>query len=311
VIADTPDMPDTPATPDTSSGTVVLPSSTDLVPVGDRSPVRLGSAAMVEQASQTLVGLVLVLGDAVGTVLRQLSPGSLDTMDPVDDRRDPSIVMRRVTLGFALDAQRRSLDLIGSASQVVGPTVRWVLANPLLQPASRMVGGRIDAAYAHGLEQEEAARALAGRAAEHSVALAVPVVLSTVELKPIVDRVLGDLDLPALVEEVMAGLDLPALVERVMADLDLDPIVQRVLADLDLPALVQQVIGDIEMSAVVLDATGGITGEAVTKVRDQTAAADGLIERSVARVLRRRLDPTPPFGLAAEPPGSSDGGAPS
>jgi hypothetical protein len=301
-------IPDTPDTPDS---TAVLPSSTDLVPVGDRSPARLGSAAMVEQASQTLVGLVLVLGDAVGTVLRQLSPGAVEPTDTVDDRRDPSVVVRRVTLGLALDAQRRSLDLVGSAGQVVRPTVRWVLTNPLLQPATRMVAGRIDAAYAHGLEQEEAARALAGRAAEHSVALAVPVVLSTVDLEPIVDRVLGGLDLPALVEDVMAELDLPALVERVMADLDLDPIVQRVLADLDLPALVQQVIGEIEMSAVVLEATGGVTGEAVNKVRDQTVAADGLIERAVARVLRRRLDSTPPLGLAAEPPVPSDDGGPS
>lgn len=294
-------------------------SSTELVPVGDQAPARVGSVALVEQTSQAVVGIVVVLGDAVTAVLRRVSP---DSPAPIDDRDDPVLVARRVALGLAVDAQRRALDAAEATARLVTPSVRWLLASPLVQPASRAIARRVDEAYERGLQEEEHARQLAGLAAEESVAMAMPAVLSTidlepvieqvleeVDLKPVVTRVLGSLDLPALVEDVMGQMDLPVLVERVMAELDLDPIVQRVLADLDLPALVQQVVGEIQMSAVVLEATGGVTGEVVEEVRTRSAMADGVVERAVAKVLRRRLADAPPMGLAPQGDDGADLGA--
>ena len=86
--------------------------------------------------------------------------------------------------------------------------------------------------------------------------------------------------------------------------MDLEPIVDKVLGQLDLGEIVEEVMGDIRMSSVVLDATGGLTTDIVDEVRGRSVDADSLVERIVAKVLRRKLAPLPPEGLPAADPGS-------
>ena len=97
-----------------------------------------------------------------------------------------------------------------------------------------------------------------------------------------------------VIDQVMGQMDLPALVENVMSELDLGPIVQQVLTNLDLSSIVNEVLGDMEMSSVVMQATGGMTTEVLGEVRNRSADGDALVERIVAKVLRRRLAELPP-----------------
>jgi hypothetical protein len=53
---------------------------------------------------------------------------------------------------------------------------------------------------------------------------------------------------------------------------------------------------DLELSRIVMQSTGGLTGEAIDAVRAQAVGADALIDRIVAKVLRRRVE-RPPFEL--------------
>jgi hypothetical protein len=259
-------------------------TSTELVASGVRQPARRGSA-VAELTGQAALGLALVVGEAVSAVISRVDPRDQGT--PVDERHDPVVAGRRIALGVGLELQRATIGLAEAGSRLAGPTARWLLANPLLQPAFRAVNRSLDAAYERGRVEEEVARDVVTRAAEESVSLAVPVVLANVDIDPVIQQVLASVDLRPIVDRVLGDLDLPELVEGVMADLDLDPIVQRVLAQLDLPDLVQQVVGELQMSSVVLEATGGITTEILAEVRDRSARADGSVEQAIGRVLRR------------------------
>lgn len=258
-------------------------------------------AAAVEYASRTAVGAILLVGGAVGAVARRVTG---EEPPPVDAPPDPLVVSRRVALGLAVDAQRQTIEVAGRALDVaergvrlMAPTTRWLLANPLARPVTTAVGRRWDAAYEQGRQEEEAARDVAARTGEQTVAMAVPVVLDRVDMEPVIEQVLGQIDLRPVIARVMAQLDMGELVGQVMGEIDLDPVVQRVLDQIDMPALVEQVMGEIRMGSVVMEATGGITGEVIGEVRDRGVAADAFVERIVAKVMRRRLEPPPVSGV--------------
>jgi hypothetical protein len=299
----------------------------DAPPVGDALPV----AEVVERASQTALGFALLLGDGVRAVARQVA-GPAAFPDHPDDEPGPWTVGRRVALGVATDVQHRVLGLTGRAVNAVVPTVGRRLSGPVLRPLARPLRTGLGRAYEVGLERERAARALASRTGEETVSLAVPVVLDAVDLQPVIEgvlqrvdlqpliddvlgglelgpvvsKVIADLDLKPVVDRVLEQLDLPSIVESVMGEIDLAPIVQQVLDQLDLPALVDEVVGEIRMSSVVLQATGGITEDVVGGLRDRSADGDALVERIVARVLRRRVDELPPPGIPGPVGGPQD-----
>lgn len=306
---------------DVEQGDEVVPAA--LVPFepppgGDQLPV----AEVVERASQTALGFALLLGDGVRAVARQVA-GPAAFPDHPDDQPGPLTASRRVALGVATDVQHRVLGLTGAAVNAVVPTVGWLLSSPVLRPLARPVRTGLGRAYEVGLERERAARDLASRTGEETVSLAVPVVLDAVDLQPVIEGVLQQVDLQPVIEGVLGGLDLgpvvskviagldmkpvvdrvldqldlPSIVESVMGEIDLAPIVQQVLDQLDLPALVDEVVGEIRMSSVVMQATGGITEDVVGGLRDRSADGDALLERVVARVLRRRVDELPPLGI--------------
>ncbi|WP_334143802.1 hypothetical protein [Rhabdothermincola sp.] len=249
----------------------------------------------VERASRVVLGAVLLVGDGVAAVLRSATAEQATGARPLG----PSawVAARRVAVGLAFETQRRAARVADASAKVVLPTLGWLLGSPIAEPAVRRVADRLDRAYQAGLLEEQAARELAGRTGEATVEMAVPFVLGEVDLEPIIDRVLSE-------------LDLPALVQRVMAELDLDPIVKRVLADLDLPALVNEVVGELQLSSVVLEATGGITEDVVEQVRARTASADAVVERVVAKVLRRRAGASPVAAFDDAGPSRDVGGAP-
>jgi hypothetical protein len=260
---------------------------------------------MVEEASRAVLGVVLIVIDGAANVLRQVDADPTD----VAPAAEPGMVVtsRRVAVGLAFASQRRVLGGLDKAAKVVGPSVRWVAANPLLQSLAAPLQRQVDAAYEAGLAEEERSRAVAGQSGEQAVQLAVPVVLERIDIDTLVDQLLGSIDMSALIErvlgeidmgpvidQVMGQMDLPALVENVMSELDLGPIVQQVLTNLDLSSIVNEVLGEMEMSSVVMQATGGMTTEVLGEVRNRSADGDALVERIVAKVLRRRLAELPP-----------------
>jgi hypothetical protein len=263
------------------------------------------AAALVEQTSRTVLGVVLIAVDGITRVVERASDepgGSVPSSEP-----SLAVTTRRVAVGLAFASQRRMLDGLDAAARVVGPSARWIAANPILQSITAPVRRQLDAAYEGGLAEEDRARTAAGRSGEAAVQLAVPVVLERVDVDVLVDqllaeidvgalieRVLGQIDMKPVIDRVMSELDLPELVESVMSQLDLDPIVQQVLADLDLPSLVNEVVGELQMSSVVMQATGGMADEVLGEVRNRSADGDALLERIIAKVLRRRLDDLPP-----------------
>ncbi len=280
-------------------------ASNALVPVVPASAPAIPAAAMVEQASRTVLGVVLIAIDGVAHVVSQV--GADPTAVAPASEPGLAVTSRRVAVGLAFASQRRVLGGLDKAAKVVGPSVRWVAANPLLQSLSAPLQRQVDAAYEAGLAEEERSRAVAGQSGEEAVQLAVPVVLGRIDIDTLVDQLLGSLDMGALIErvlgeidmgpvidQVMGQMDLPALVENVMSELDLDPIVKQVLTNLDLGSIVNEVLGDMEMSSVVMQATGGMTTEVLGEVRNRSADGDALVERILDKVLRRRLAELPP-----------------
>lgn len=316
-----------PVSDEVPGGELAPEARADLVPVQrDRLPAHpVPVGELVDQAGQTALGFALLVGDGVRAVARQVV-GPTALPEPVDDAPGPLTAGRRVALGLAVGVQRRALGAAETTVDAVAPTLRWLVSSPLLRPAAP-VRDRLADAYETGLEREREARRIASRAGQETVSMAVPVVLDTVEvqpvidqvlgevdlgpvvtrvideidLKPVVEKVIGDLDLKPIIERVLADLDLPVLVDSVLGELDLDPIVSRVLEQLDLAALVNDVVGEVQMSSVVMQATGGITDDIVGGVRDRSAAADALVDRIVARVLRRRVAALPPAAFPVEP----------
>jgi hypothetical protein len=267
---------------------------------------------MVEQASRTVLGVVLIAIDGVAHVVSQVGADPTAVAPPSEPGM--AVTSRRVAVGLAFASQRRVLGGLDKAAKVVGPSVRWVAANPLLQTLAAPLQRQVDAAYQAGLAEEERSRAVAGQSGEEAVQLAVPVVLGRIDIDTLVDqllgsidmgglieRVLGEIDMGPVIDQVMGQMDLPALVENVMSELDLDPIISKVLADMDLASLVNEVVGEMQMSSVVMQATGGMTNEVLGEVRNRSADGDALVERIVGKVLRRRISELPPSsGLADE-----------
>jgi hypothetical protein len=286
-------------------------ASSALVPVPRASAPAIPAAEFVEQTSRTVLGVVLIALDGITRVVEQASTSQV--APPASDEPGLMVTSRRVAVGLAFASQRRVLGGLETAGRVVGPSVRWLASNPVLQTMTSPLQRQLDAAYEAGLAEEERARVVAGASGEQAVQLAVPVVLDrvdidqlvgqilgSIDLGPVIEKVMGGLDLGPIVEKVMAGLDLGPIVENVMSELDLDPIVQQVLTNLDLGAIVNEVLGDMEMSSVVMQATGGMTGEVLGEVRNRSADGDALVERIVGKVLRRRIAELPP---AAHPEG--------
>lgn len=289
-------------------------ASNALVPVTPAAAPAIPAAEMVEQASRTVLGVVLIAIDGVTHLVDEVSADPTTVRPPSEPGL--AVTSRRVAVGLAFATQRRLLDGMDAASKVVGPSARWIVSNPLLQSLSAPLQRQVDAVYQAGLQEEERSRALAGRSGEQAVQLAVPVVLDrvdvdqlveqilgSIDIGPLVERVIGEIDLGPVIDSVMSSLDLGPIVEKVMSDLDLDPIVQKVLTNLDLGSIVNEVLGDMEMSSVVMQATGGMTGEVLGEVRNRSADGDALVERIVAKVLRRRVAELPP---ASRPEGEAE-----
>jgi hypothetical protein len=273
-----PDAGRAPTSP--STALVAVPAPVPPAPAGTL-------AATVEYASRTVLGAALLLGGAVGAVVRQAAPGA----PPGAEATDALVATRQVALGVAAGARDTAVAATTRGLDVAVPVTRFVVTSPPLRPLTRVVVRRLGHLAERGRAEEDQARQVAARTGEQTVGMAVPVVLDNLDLEPVVDRVLSE-------------IDLPALVERVMGEMDLEPIVDKVIGQLDLGGIVEDVMGDIRMSSVVLDATGGLTTDIVDEVRDRSVAADSLLERVVAKVVRRKLAPLPPVGLpAAEPEG--------
>jgi hypothetical protein len=281
-------------------------ASSALVPVPRAAAPAIPAAEFVEQTSRTVLGVVLIAIDGLTRVVEQQASTTQAASEPSDG---PGLVVssRRVAVGLAFASQRRVLGGLDTAGRVVGPSMRWLASNPVLQTISSPVRRQLDAAYEAGLAEEERARVVAGVSGEQAVQLAVPVVLDrvdvdqlvdqilgSIDIGPLVERVIGDIDLKPVIDNVMSSLDLPTLVEGVMAELDLGPIIDQVISQLDLPALVNEVMGEMQMSSVVMQATGGMTSDVLGEVRNRSADGDALVERIVAKVLRRRLVELPP-----------------
>jgi hypothetical protein len=279
--------------------------ATSLVPVAPASPPALPTAEIVERASQTVLGVVLIAVDAVSHLVERV--GDDRALHASGDEVGAVVTTRRIAVGVAFETQRRLLDGIGFATRVAGPPTRWLVDTSIVRRATAPVRRRIDAAYELGVAEEERARAMAGRSGQQAVQMAVPVVLervdvdllvdqllAEVDIGALIDRVLGQVDMKPVIDRVMGELDLPALVDDVMGELDLDPIVKRVLENLDLASLVNEVVGEIQMSSVVMKATGGMADDVLGEVRNRSADGDALVERVVAKVLRRRLAELPP-----------------
>lgn len=290
------------------------PTSSALVPVGRGAPPAVPGATLVEQASRTVLGVVLIVVDGISQVVERANTDQAPSHP--DGEPGLAVAGRRVAVGLAFASQRRIFDGLDVAVRVVGPSTRWLFDNPVLQSVAAPVKRRLDAAYEVGLMEETRARDAAGRSGETAVQLAVPVVLDRVDVDALVDqllgsidmaglidRVLGEIDMKPVIERVMGEMDLPELVENVMGQLDLDPIIQQVLADLDLPTLVNEVVGELQMSSVVMKATGGMTEDVLAEVRNRSADGDALVERIIGTVLRRRLTELPPdSGLDEQAP---------
>jgi hypothetical protein len=280
-------------------------ASNALVPVIPATAPAVPAAALVEQASRTVLGVVLIAIDGITHVVEQASTG--EQVEAPTGAHGLGVASRRVAVGLAFASQRQVLKGMDVAVRVAGPSVRWLAENPMLQAVTAPLQRQLESAYEAGKAEEDRARAIAGRSGQEAVQLAVPVVLEGVDVDTLVDqllgaidvgalieRVLGEVDMKPVIDRVMGQMDLPLLVENVMGELDLDPIIQQVLSDLDLPALVNEVVGEMQMSSVVMQATGGMTGEVLGELRNRSADGDALIERIVAKVLRRRLTELPP-----------------
>jgi hypothetical protein len=280
-------------------------STSALVRVDPPTHPAVPAAEIVEQASRTVLGIVLIVADGLTHVVERTGTDTPAVAMPAQP--SAGVTTRRVAVGLAFASQRRLLDGIDIAVRTVGPSVRWLASNPVLQSMAAPVRRGLDAAYDVGAAEESRAREVAGRSGEQAVQLAVPVVLDRVDIDALVDqllaeinvgalvdRVLGDIDLKPVIDRVMNQLDLPELVQRVMGDLDMDPIIQQVLQELDLATLVNEVVGELQMSSVVMKATGGMAEDVLGEVRNRSADGDALVERIVGAVLRRRARELPP-----------------
>jgi hypothetical protein len=98
--------------------------------------------------------------------------------------------------------------------------------------------------------------------------------------------------LPEVVEIVLDHLDLTGLiiehvsVDRILDSLDMTELIGR----MNLPAVVEKVLDDIDLPSIVRGSTGTLASETVVGVRVQSAEADALIDRTVARILPRRRE---------------------
>jgi hypothetical protein len=106
----------------------------------------------------------------------------------------------------------------------------------------------------------------------------------------VVDLVVGALD----INELAARVDVNALLSRV----DIDAMLKKVdlnalLSRVDVNELAQQVdvaalVEKADLGAVIARSSGGMAREALDAVRCQAAGLDQVIDRWVARLLRRR-----------------------
>ncbi len=261
----------------------------------------------VGHATHVALGAVLLVTEGVTSAVRE-ARGDQATTEP--DGPSSAVVARRVAVGAAFDAQRRAGAVTDATAKVVGPTVSWIASSPLLSPARRFVGDRVERAYEAGLAEETTARDLAARTAESSATLGVPMVLDHLDLGGVVPVVLDQIDLGPVVQDVIAQLDMEQLVGGVMDDLNLAPIVDKVIGELDMGAIVTSVlseldlkpiieqvladidinaiVGQLEVGSVVLDVTGGMSSEILGQIRNRGADGDALVEVIIGKVFRRK-----------------------
>jgi hypothetical protein len=173
---------------------------------------------------------------------------------------------------LAAEGRRRREDMVSSAAEVLGSTVRALVDLVLAQVDLDAVAERLDV--------DRVARRLDVDAVVARADLDAAV--ARVDIAAILDRV--DLDAVAQrldVDAVVARADLDAAAARI----DIDAFLDRV----DLVGIAQEVVDGIGLPDIVRESTGSLATETVEEVRLQGMAADDAIARLVDRIrLRRR-----------------------
>jgi hypothetical protein len=188
---------------------------------------------------------------------------------------DLARLLAMAAVGRAVETQRRWLDATGVVVGGFAWTVA-MLARPAAGLARRSVAVArrqfdLDGWAARGLaEQQHAQEAVVSGVRALIAALAVAVI--------------EEVD----VDEVVARVDVDAIAKRI----DLDAIVARVdldaiLARINLAGLTEQVIAEMDLGEIVRESSSTMASETVDALRVQGMRVDGLVSRTVDRVLLR------------------------
>jgi hypothetical protein len=209
---------------------------------------------------------------------------------------------------LAAEGRRRREDMVSSAAEVLGSTVRALVDLVLAQVDLDAVAERLDVdRVARRLDVDAVVARADLDAAVARVDIAA--ILDRVDLDAVaqrldVDAVVARADLDAAVARVdiaaiLDRVDLDAVAQRldvdaVVARADLDAAAARIDIDafldrVDLVGIAQEVVDGIGLPDIVRESTGSLATETVEEVRLQGMAADDAIARLVDRIrLRRR-----------------------
>jgi len=103
------------------------------------------------------------------------------------------------------------------------------------------------------------------------------IVLTRVQLEPIIMRALDELD---LTEIVLSRVDVDAIVAKA----DIEAVIDRV----PIVPIADYVIDEIDLPQIIRQSTGGVATEAINSVRVQSFGADQWVARLTDAIVRRR-----------------------
>lgn len=265
-----------------------------------------------------------VLDGAVAPAVPPTSP------PPVRDGRD----LTALAIGAVLEVEERAFGAAAGIARAAGrvtPSVAWVWNAPLLGPVRRRVTDELDRLENRGRTEQVLAGAQTAQAGGRALDGTIDTVLASARTTAVVEEALGTLLPPVfdaalpevfdrlggqpelivpLVQSIVAEvlgpvLDtaLPQVFERLEQDPDaLLPVVEGLVGEvidpvlqLALPKAIDYLNEDPDtIRSLVRDQSVGMVGEMADTVRVRTASADDVVNRVVARVLRRRVAELPP-----------------